>query len=72
MSYSEDKGQIIVSLSKNIADKGYNANKIINELVKKVNGGGGGSALLARAGCKDIVQLKEMASQIQSVIKDIM
>jgi alanyl-tRNA synthetase len=51
----QDKPQILVSISKNIADAHHlNAANIVRSLAKNIDGGGGGQTFFATAGGKNI------------------
>jgi alanyl-tRNA synthetase len=50
----DDKVSLTISIAKNLVDeKGLDANKIVRELGKFINGGGGGQAFFATAGGKN-------------------
>lgn len=54
-SSSNGKASLTVAISENLSNKkGFNAGKIIKELSKEIQGGGGGQALFATAGGKHI------------------
>jgi alanyl-tRNA synthetase len=47
-----EKPSLIVAVSENIAQEGINASKMVSELAKEIDGGGGGQPVLASAGGK--------------------
>ena len=49
----EGKVVLLVSVSDDLLDKGYNAGSLIKEIANSVGGGGGGKADMAQAGLKD-------------------
>ena len=52
---SEDKPGLAVMISENlVTEKGFDASKIVRELAKEINGGGGGQAFFATAGGKNV------------------
>ena len=64
------KPSITVSIAKNLVEeKGYNAGKIVKEIAKHINGGGGGQAFLATAGGKDVNGLNAALKQAEEFVK---
>jgi alanyl-tRNA synthetase len=60
----EDKPQIAVILDEElIAAKGLNAGKIVRDLAKEIQGGGGGQPFFATAGGKDLSGLERVVSK---------
>lgn len=54
-----DKATLLVSLTKDVVEKGYHAGNMIKEIAKAAGGGGGGKPDMAQAGAKDISKLPE-------------
>ena len=52
---TENNGKVtlLVSLTKDVVEKGYHAGKMIKEIAKAAGGGGGGKPDMAQAGAKD-------------------
>ena len=66
---SHDKVNLTVAISEKIAkEKGLNAGKIISDLSKEIDGGGGGQAFFATAGGKNINGLKSALEKAQTYI----
>ncbi|MBI4846377.1 MAG: alanine--tRNA ligase [Candidatus Omnitrophica bacterium] len=69
MAQGNAKPIIIVSISKSLADKGFDAVKIIKELTALAGGGGGGKKELAQAGAKDIESLNILQKNSKDIIR---
>ena len=66
----DGKALLTVLLSDNlIKEKGLNANTIIRELAKEINGGGGGQAFYATAGGKDVSGLAKAVERATEFVK---
>ena len=64
----KEKPYVLVVLSDDMQKKGYNANKIINQLAKQIDGKGGGQTFLAIAGGKNKSNLKEVLKEAKAII----
>lgn len=65
----DGKPQIAVILSDNlVADKGLDASKIVRELAKNIQGGGGGQAFFATAGGKNVAGLDAVVTQAATLV----
>ncbi|SFB96209.1 alanyl-tRNA synthetase [Flexibacter flexilis DSM 6793] len=65
----DGKPQIAVILSDNlVADKGLDASKIVRELAKNIQGGGGGQAFFATAGGKNTAGLAAVVTQAATLV----
>jgi len=65
----EGKPSLTVMLSENLVkDKGLDAGKIVRELAKEIQGGGGGQPFYATAGGKDIAGLQRALDKAKSFI----
>ncbi len=63
-----DKPQISVMIAENLVkDKGLDASKIVRELAKEIQGGGGGQPFFATAGGKDVSGLKRVVEKAGSL-----
>jgi len=67
-SASKGKVNFIVSVSKDLVDKGYHAGKIIKEVAKIAGGGGGGRSDFAQAGGKKPEMLQEALQAVYKII----
>ena len=66
---SEGKASLAISISKNLVEsKGLDAGKIIRELAKEVQGGGGGQPFLATAGGQNPAGITKLLSLAPSYI----
>ena len=65
-----DKPQIVVMLSDELVDKGFNANSIIKELTPFIKGGGGGQPFFAMAGGKDVSGLDRVVEKARELLKE--
>lgn len=63
-----DKGNMIVSVSDTLLDKGYHAGKIIKELLSKCDGRGGGKADMAQGGIGSTGNLKSAFELAKDII----
>ncbi len=60
----DGKPQISVIIADNLLkDKGLDASKIVRELAKEIQGGGGGQPFFATAGGKDVSGLKRVVEK---------
>ncbi|MGJ3234629.1 alanine--tRNA ligase [Marivirga sp.] len=68
----DGKPQISVVISENLVEsKDLNAGKIIRDLAKNIQGGGGGQAFFATAGGKKLEGLPEVVSQAKNMAKEL-
>jgi alanyl-tRNA synthetase len=68
----DGKPQISVVVSENLVEsKELNAGKIIRDLAKNIQGGGGGQAFFATAGGKKLEGLPEVVAQAKSLAKEL-
>ena len=66
----DDKPGITVMLSENLVmEKGFNASKIVRELAKDIQGGGGGQPFYATAGGKNKEGLQLVLNKAESIVK---
>jgi alanyl-tRNA synthetase len=67
----DDKPQITVMISDNlVADKKLNANNIVRDLAKEIQGGGGGQPFYATAGGKNIRGLDKVVEKARMMVKE--
>ncbi|MDH5597935.1 MAG: DHHA1 domain-containing protein, partial [Cyclobacteriaceae bacterium] len=66
----EGKPQIAVMLDDSLVKEGYNANVLIKELAKEINGGGGGQPFFAVAGGKEIKGLPEVVKKAKEIVSE--
>jgi alanyl-tRNA synthetase len=65
-----DKPQVAVMISDNlVGHKGLNANNLVRELAKEIQGGGGGQPFYATAGGKDISGIERLVEKAWFLIK---
>ncbi len=68
----DGKPQISVVISENLVEsKDLNAGKIIRDLAKNIQGGGGGQAFFATAGGKKLEGLPDVVSQAKNMAKEL-
>jgi len=68
----DGKPQISVVVSENLVEtKDLNAGKIIRDLAKNIQGGGGGQAFFATAGGKKLEGLPDVVSQAKNMAKEL-
>ena len=66
----DDKPGITVMLSENlVTEKGFNASKIVRELAKDIQGGGGGQPFYATAGGKNKEGLQLVLNKAEGIVK---
>ncbi len=68
---SEQKVNLVVSVSQDLVGKGYRAGKIIKEVATICGGGGGGRPDMAQAGGKDPAKLAEALAHVQTLVADV-
>jgi alanyl-tRNA synthetase len=69
ISQIDDKVGIVAIVSDDlIKQKNLNAGKIVGELAKLVNGGGGGRPHLATAGGKDVSKIPSALSKVENIV----
>jgi len=68
-SVNEEKVSFVLSLSKELVDEGYDANKIARESAKVISGGGGGRPHIAEAGGSDPSKIDAVKEKIIEIIK---
>jgi alanyl-tRNA synthetase len=65
----DDKVSLTISIAKNLVEeKGFDASKIVRELGKFINGGGGGQAFFATAGGKNPEGIKKAIEQAKDFL----
>jgi alanyl-tRNA synthetase len=68
-THYDDKVSLTISIAKNLVDeKGFDASKIVRELGKFINGGGGGQAFFATAGGKNSEGLTKAIEQAKGFL----
>jgi alanyl-tRNA synthetase len=66
------KPQVSVMISESlVGHKGLNANNLVRDLAREINGGGGGQPFYATAGGKDITGLDKVVANANVLIKDL-
>jgi len=68
----ENKVVLVVGLTKDLANKGLHAGKIVKEVASIVGGGGGGRPDMAEAGGKDVGRLDEALNKVPDIVKKLM
>ncbi len=63
-----NKAMLSVMISNNLVDKGLNANLIIKEIAKEIQGGGGGQAFFATAGGKNSKGIDAALKKAEEII----
>lgn len=64
-----DKAGLTVMLSDSLVNAGHDAKKIVNELAKEIQGGGGGQPFYATAGGKNVNGLQSAIDKAKSLIQ---
>ena len=67
-SQNGPKVMFIVSLTKDLVEKGYNAGKIIKEIAAVAGGGGGGKPDMAQAGAKDPSKIPDALAKAKELL----
>ncbi|MBI4672471.1 MAG: alanine--tRNA ligase [Chloroflexi bacterium] len=65
-----DKPSMIVAVTPDLVEKGFDAQKIVRASAPLMGGGGGGRPALAQAGGKDASKLQEALEQVVTVISN--
>ena len=65
---SNDKPQLMMTISNSLTEKGLNAGILIREIAKEIKGGGGGQTFFATAGGSDVNGIKEALNKIDQLI----
>lgn len=63
-----DKPNLVVMVTPDLVERGYDAVQIIRPIARIIGGGGGGRATLAQAGGKDVTRLAEALAQAPALI----
>ncbi len=66
-----DKVNFLVSVSEDLLDKDYHAGKMIKEIAKAADGGGGGKADMAQAGAKNPAKVPEAFKVAEELIQNM-
>ncbi|MGI6718734.1 MAG: alanine--tRNA ligase [Bacteroidales bacterium] len=66
----ENKASICIVLTDDLVEKGKHAGKVIKEAVKEINGGGGGQAVFATAGGKDIDKIGNAVEKAKDLLAE--
>ncbi len=67
----EDKVSFIVTVSKDLVDKGYHAGNLVREIAKVAGGSGGGRPDMAQAGGKDPAMLDKALEEAAKIIQSV-
>jgi alanyl-tRNA synthetase len=62
--------QLVVAVTPDLVERGFNANDLIQSAARVVAGGGGGRATLAQAGGRDPDKLAEALRQVRKLIEE--
>ncbi len=66
---ANEKPSLTIALSQPLVDAGYNANQLIREAAKEIDGNGGGQAFMATAGGKKVAGIDKAITKAVSLIK---
>lgn len=66
---SEDKVNLVASVTKDLVPMGLHAGKMIKEIASIVGGSGGGKPEMAQAGGKDVSRIQEALDKAKAIIK---
>ncbi|MDP8253697.1 MAG: alanine--tRNA ligase [Candidatus Kaelpia aquatica] len=69
-SFIDGKVKLVLSLTKDLAGKGFDARVMLDKISTLIDGGGGGRAEFVKAGGKDITRIKEAIDLIRKEIGD--
>jgi len=67
-TYADNKANIVIALSDDMIEKGYNAAQLVREIAPLIQGGGGGQPTLATAGGKNTEGLKTAIEKVIAII----
>jgi len=65
-------GNIVVSVSKSLAERGLNAAEILRGIASKFGGGGGGTEVLARGGFRNPEAIEEIVKSGKEILRDLL
>lgn len=68
---SNGKPQLMLTISKDLVDKGLHAGTMVRELAKEIQGGGGGQPFFATAGGKDATGLDKAIDRAASMLAEL-
>ena len=67
---SNDKPQLMITISKSLTEKGFHAGNLIREIAREIKGGGGGQPFFATAGGKDVHGLEKALKKLVSLVEE--
>ncbi len=67
---SKENAAILVSVSKDMIQKGIQANELINDVAPLINGSGGGRPQLAQAGSREVQKVSDAVEESKRIIKE--
>ncbi len=71
-SFSDEKGSLIISATKDIVTNGFSSNDLIKKMADKIGIRGGGRPDMAQAGLKDIQQAKSSIEIAKQILEEIL
>ena len=71
-SFSDEKGSLIISATKDIVSDGFSSNDLIKKMADKIGIRGGGRPDMAQAGLKDIQQAESSIEITMQILKEIL
>jgi len=70
-SVMDDKPQLVVAVTADLVERGLDAGKLIREVARIVEGGGGGRPTLAQAGGRNAAKLPEALARVQDLVRQV-
>ncbi len=70
-SVNEGKVSFVVSVQKELVERGWHAGHVAKEIAAKIQGSGGGRADFAQGGGKDVAALDEALAGVQDILKHL-
>jgi alanyl-tRNA synthetase len=70
-SVQDDKVSFVISVQKNLTERGWNAGQIAKEFAALIQGSGGGRPDFAQGGGKNVAALDKALAEVETILKHL-